>query len=206
MFEKEWKKTGDGVKFKKINEYFGNLPSQNRSDSCWLVRLPERENLERFVCGVFRSRTFLSILSFRPLLKHKPPPQHHLLFYKSSTSMARTKVCLFYLLTLIFYLLLIFVIVVVVAHYVANRTQIDWRWVSLHVTFTFLFQLTIFVFFLLSIQVKHLVNNSQPRLPGRLHRYVLSSPSSSLLATYRLTFFFLSFLLLDRYWRSQEAP
>ena len=45
------------------------------------MRLPERENLERFVCGVSRSRTFLSILSFHPLLKHtstNTPPT----FYK----------------------------------------------------------------------------------------------------------------------------
>ena len=163
---------------KKKNKWIFRQSSESKSlRFWWLVRLLERENLKRFVCGVFRSRTFLSILPFRPLLKHILPPPHHPHFTNFVINGSHQGLSLLSL-NIIFRLLLIFVIVVVVPHYVANRTQIDWRWVSFHATFAFLSQLTIFVFFLLFIQVKPLVNNSQPRLPGRLLRYACLSPSS----------------------------
>ena len=88
------------------------------------MRLLERENLKRFVCGVFRSRTFLSILPFRPLLKHAPPSTITT-FYKPRYQWLVPR----FVYLLLLYLLLIFIIVVVLALYVANRTQIDWRYV-----------------------------------------------------------------------------
>ena len=170
------------------------------------MRLPERENLERFVCGVSRSRTFLSILSFHPLLKHTPPPTHHPLFTNFAINGSHQGQSLLSLPT-IFHILLIFLIVLVVPRYLANRTQIDWRWLSFNATFTFMFQLTIFVFFLLSIQEKHLVNNSQPRLLGRLHRYVtVVAVIAVAVNNISLNFFLSILLIIDRHWRSQEAP
>lgn len=157
--------------------------------------------LETFCLWSFQESNFPFHPSFPPLLKHTPPSQHHPHFTNFAINGSHQGLSLLSL-NIILRLLLIFVIVVVVAHYVANRPQIDWRWISFHATFTLLSQLTIFMF-LLSIQVKRLVNNSQPRLPGRPLRYVfpsLSSPSSP-----STTNFFLPFSLLDCHWRSQEA-
>ena len=131
--------------------------------------------MERFVCGVSRSRSFLSILPFRP-----SSSTHHQQHFANFAINGSHQGLSLPSLNILFYLWLIFVIVLVVAHYVANRTQIDWRWVPPYFH-------TIFVF-ILSIQVKRLVNNSQPRQPGRPLRYVSFSPSSPSATTHNFSF------------------
>ena len=133
MYEKKWRKTGHGIKYKKRNEYFGNLPSQNRSDSggscafssvrTWNVLFVEFSGVEL---------SFPSFLSAPSSSTHHHHHTTHTL--QTSPSMARTKVCLFYLLTLSSFRCSFSLSSL---SYVANRTQIDWRWVSFHAAFTF---------------------------------------------------------------------
>ena len=178
MFEKKWRKTGQGVNFKKRNEYLSNLPNQNRSESggsCafWSVRTWNVLFVE--FSGVELS--FPSFLSAPPQAHTSttPLPTLYQLRYQWLAPRSVYSISYYYLI-----LLLIFLIVVVVAHYIANCTQIDWRWVSFMATFTYSSQHTVFVFLLLPIKAKLLVNNSRPRLPGRLLRYgILSLPSPS---------------------------
>ena len=77
ILEKKWRKTEHGVKVEKKNEYFSNLPSQNRSDSggscafwsvrTWNVLFVESSGVE------FSFPSFLSVPS-SSTHHHLPPP------------------------------------------------------------------------------------------------------------------------------------
>ena len=128
MSEKKWRKTERGIKVKKRNEYLSNLPSQNRSDSGGSCAVCERENLKRFVCGVFRS--------IPPFLPAPSSSTHH--HHISQTSLSTPSNGSHQGLSLLS-LSSLLLIIVIVAVVVANCTQIDGRWVFCHPTFTLLF-------------------------------------------------------------------
>ena len=139
-----------------------HLPSQKSLRFWWLVRL--RSVRTRNVLFVeFPGIEFSFPFFLSALPQAHSPTTHHQIRYQWLEPRSVYSISYYYLAFVSHFRFC--------PHYVANRSQIDWRWASFHATSTLPSHLTNLVFFLFSIQVKHLVNNSQPRLLGRPPRY-----------------------------------